>query len=715
MEILKFTIEDREIAELLGRQNFSTKESAVFELVKNCYDAESKVCDIYIESNCIKIVDSGDGMSITDIKLRWMHVGKSEKGYKHENSNRILTGSKGVGRFALARLGDKARVTSKQVNENGVVWETDWVTSVLNEAKVDFYKGTQIEIIDLRDRWRKNDVETLIDFLSRSYKGQEMAITVHFEGECLTVQPIFKNIKLGVNYTSKITLEYDSRKMNLSVTVESDEFKQEADKLIQPVSLTNYNEVFDMRNEIRPSIGIEDVNKYLAELGGFKAELYFALDRFPTESAEKYMYKYTTLANVSAGIILNRNDFSISSFEGKKDWLDIASRASKSPAAATHQTGSWRVRKNQIFGYIDIDKISNSNLKDMANRQGLEEDEFYQVFVEIVTFGISRFEKYRQNIIRKIDEYQKDKNKAQAQELDKKEDKKKLQNFLKTPAVAAEMSKEELSSLANEIKDFQRVTREQIKEHKESEQQHKYDVRILNVLATQGLRASAIAHELHNKRNILETGYRDVIEALKEFGYWEDLNSEEYTRVSYKNVPKILENLEEVNIKLIAFLDIILNKIERNKFSSKIESISKCLINVVDSWKQEYNWLSFNIEIRTEMPQEYRISNDVLEVIFDNLILNSIQHNEMKDILIINIEVEFKNEYLYFRYNDNGIGLHQKYKEEPKRILEVHETSRNDGHGLGMWIVNNTLHMYGGKVLDIQGDQGFNIYFNIKG
>ncbi|ARO57746.1 Uncharacterized protein B5E38_0107 [Bacillus cereus] len=70
MENLKFTIEDREIAELLGRQNFSTKESAVFELLKNSYDAGAETCNIYIEDNCMKIIDTGNGMNDKDIKKK---------------------------------------------------------------------------------------------------------------------------------------------------------------------------------------------------------------------------------------------------------------------------------------------------------------------------------------------------------------------------------------------------------------------------------------------------------------------------------------------------------------------------------------------------------------------------------------------------------------------------------------------------------------------
>ena len=41
----------------------------------------------------------------------------------------------------------------------------------------------------------------------------------------------------------------------------------------------------------------------------------------------------------------------------------------------------------------------------------------------------------------------------------------------------------------------------------------------------------------------------------------------------------------------------------------------------------------------------------------------------------------------------------------------MHETSRKKGHGIGMWIVNNTIANTGGKILKIEGLNGFKIEF----
>lgn len=64
-------------------------------------------------------------------------------------------------------------------------------------------------------------------------------------------------------------------------------------------------------------------------------------------------------------------------------------------------------------------------------------------------------------------------------------------------------------------------------------------------------------------------------------------------------------------------------------------------------------------------------------------------------------------------YLDKGKGLPPKYKFDPMRILEVHETSRKKGHGIGMWIVNNTITNTGGEIQKIEGFDGFKIEFMI--
>ena len=125
--------------------------------------------------------------------------------------------------------------------------------------------------------------------------------------------------------------------------------------------------------------------KVLENVGDFSAELYFSLKNPSTFDAEKYFYKYRILdERDESGVVLYRNAFSISSYEGKKDWLELVKRSRKSPAAS-HPAGSWRVRENQISGKVIIDKKENKGLSDLMNRQGLVENDIYKVFIAIIT------------------------------------------------------------------------------------------------------------------------------------------------------------------------------------------------------------------------------------------------------------------------------------------------------------------------------------------
>ena len=111
MEYLSYTVTDSTIAELLGKQNFSNKESAILELVKNAYDARASKVTIRCENNSLEISDDGTGMSEDDIRDYWMSVGKTSRAYAlpqdKDGNVRVAAGAKGIGRFALARLGEK--------------------------------------------------------------------------------------------------------------------------------------------------------------------------------------------------------------------------------------------------------------------------------------------------------------------------------------------------------------------------------------------------------------------------------------------------------------------------------------------------------------------------------------------------------------------------------------------------------------------------------
>lgn len=712
MEQLQYIVEDKTIAYLLGVNNFTNDESAVLELIKNAYDAQAKSVILTFSGSQLVVDDNGLGMDATDIRDTWMHVGKSEKKYDvidADNHRRILAGSKGIGRFALARLGTYVSISSKQENSQAVLWQTDWEGSTLENNPQRSSVGTTITISGLREKWGKKKIEDLVNFLSKTYNDKAMSIEINHPDYSGKIAPFFPEPKLGINCLSYISIFYDSEKQKLYTTVKSDEFLDKAQEYCAGINLHYYEKETDIMLELVSSPDYElsesELRQYLLQLGNFSGTFFFNIKPSPVD-CEKFLYKSQGLSQpISGGVILYRNAFSISAYEGKKDWLGFGKRSRKSPAAASHPTGSWRVRENQIAGKVEIDREINKVLEDLSNRQGLDENIYYQLFVDTILVGFKEFERYRQDIIRHIDE----KNNLHQRIVNMPVSEK----IVTDPKSISFLSDNEARQLISEIKNFWQERHNAQQEKEKIEERYKYDIRILNVLATEGLRAASIAHEMKNDRNLISENTEYIISALKEYDMWDDLCSPEKTVKTYKNVPMLLATNKEKSVKIVSFMDTMLSKTEKRQFLPKKQNIRALLDKIKVHWESNYAWVNINVNVSDDI--FYVIPEDILNVIFDNLILNSIQQNAHLNHLKINISASSSDDFLHFIYSDAGKGLDKKYIDNPRKILEVHETTRENGHGLGMWIVNNTTKMTGGEIEIIRNNNGFEMSFSIGG
>lgn len=122
---------------IIGRDLISDKFIAVFELVKNSYDAGAHSVVITFQdlngtNPQIIISDDGCGMSYDDILGKWLFVAYSAKKGKNNDSfrnsiKRNLAGAKGVGRFSCDRLGSKLTLTTKTDSDSKAnVIHIDW-------------------------------------------------------------------------------------------------------------------------------------------------------------------------------------------------------------------------------------------------------------------------------------------------------------------------------------------------------------------------------------------------------------------------------------------------------------------------------------------------------------------------------------------------------------------------------------------------------------
>ena len=725
---LNYIVEDNIIAEVLGRNNFSTKESAILELIKNAYDAGSNKLNLIFKKSentgrlMLEIIDDGSGMNENDIRQAWMHVGKSTRDYKDSDTGRIFAGSKGIGRFALARLGESVDMFTKKKNDVGYHWQTNWNSS---EIDIDYNiasQGTKIQINELRDKWSSKSIKPLKNYISKTYRDSKMKISIIFlveNGESLEEETelIWTNPKIGENYLESITINYDSKNKKLYGQVLLDEFNDSVWKMTNK-NIKEYHFEQNMVDELKKDISKliieeEDVDKkditdemiaeLLKEVGSFKGELYFSLNNVTQVDKEKYEYKHDTLSNrFKGGVILYRNAFSIDSFEGRTDWLELGKRSSSSPAAASHPTGSWRVRRNQLSGYIIIDKEENACIEDISNRQGIVQNIHFKILKKIVVSALEEFEAYRQSIIRDI---KKIKDKEDSTSVIKEVDiENKIDSFIDHSRSIEELTIQDLVEVRNRLLEYKNKFDDIMYEKLEVEENYRYEAQLLNVLATVQLKISSLSHELHNNRNTIAVNPQKIEDILRRKYNWEELKSEV---PSSRNIPSLLKNLKKDLEKVLDLSDTIIDENKKERFEPREYSLEVLVEEIVEKWKTQYNWVHFKTNFTGE--DIIIISYDYLMIILDNLILNSVQVNECRKELEISVDFDYNKGKLLLEYSDNGEGLDKKYKNNPSKILNVHEGTREDGHGLGMWMVNNTVYKLNGNI-SIDGEtKGFNL------
>ncbi|ALJ11534.1 ATP-binding protein [Sphingopyxis macrogoltabida] len=77
---------------MLGRELITNDEVAIFELVKNSFDAGADKVQLYFGEDCVLIADNGSGMSYDDVTGKWLFVAYSAKRDGNDDDFRDRTG-----------------------------------------------------------------------------------------------------------------------------------------------------------------------------------------------------------------------------------------------------------------------------------------------------------------------------------------------------------------------------------------------------------------------------------------------------------------------------------------------------------------------------------------------------------------------------------------------------------------------------------------------
>jgi signal transduction histidine kinase len=190
------------LKDIIGRDLITSDFVAIFELVKNAFDAHAKTVEIVFDEDKIVICDNGKGMSQEDITSKWLFVAYSAKRTGEEDNNlprdyrdaisqrRGYAGNKGIGRFSCDRLGTTLDLYSRKVGGKRVEHlNVDW-TNFEENAKHEFANirvdltftstfpeqarakspdpnGTMLVIRDLREAWGSEKIDRLRSYLAK--------------------------------------------------------------------------------------------------------------------------------------------------------------------------------------------------------------------------------------------------------------------------------------------------------------------------------------------------------------------------------------------------------------------------------------------------------------------------------------------------------------------------------------------------------------------
>lgn len=823
MELMDFQVSAK-TARLIGRENISGVDGAIIELVKNGYDADAEcVCIKYIipfnevpktlnysevkdyfEGNTelllqnysvkdgqyvlneidvnyseldrylrsiskIVVIDNGVGMNKDILKNAWMNIGTDNKevNTRSKKRDRVKTGAKGIGRFALDKLSLCTQVFTKCEEEQMYQWKIDWTqfdrVKLLNQVKANLLE-CEGEFIDLVKMYLQEDFD-----LVKNYQWDTGTIIVlnpirEFWDEKLyiKVNNNLRNINPfgSVDHFDVFVCNYNHPDLNYQtentgISRENYDYSIDAEFDGQGhVTLTlDRNEINVSKNSIRIEYSPTDVEEYdLNEFWNreaFKIEKYkradfdgtstfhYSIEQIlenPSESLERYnavgpfslkMYyiknqkstveivkdfksrKRKQILNTYSGIKLYRDDFKVRPYgdEGQFfDWINMSLRVQKSPAAASHESGNWRVSPNQLIGSVSISRMNNPKLEDTANREGMSLNREYECFIEIIHGILSKFEYDRQYALREFAAWDRAKRKIhvdKAQQVYEQvmREREKISALKESGATAiVDDNLDTDNTISDEDLKDAILTLGKKNENRTSTEQ------LMMVLSAAGVMAQTFSHEITRMGTEFGSRGQHLREAINRL-----LNYQPYMGDEDFNPYDLLDELDSTDELLSEWVSLIMDSVKQDNFESRFVDLKEFLLHIAELWSPLLQKKYINIET-TQFDDDIRLSLPTIDLhlILNNFILNSAYYlEEAEGERFISFSIYEEDNKVHLEMSNNGPKLDEKYAQNPDVTLNARETTKEGGTGLGLWIAREATMRNAGQLHVIPVEKGY--------
>lgn len=701
---IRFSV-DAGVIDKLGNELVARQETAVSELVKNAYDADATEVKLTFKNagkigGLLIIDDNGIGMNREELINGFMRISsniKKENPYS-EKYHRKRAGKKGIGRFAVQRLGTKLAILTKKENSS-LAYKIiiDWdkyienkdLYNVSNEIHelTDYNKiGTKLIIYNLRDKWSEASIRRIYRYIMDIL--QPFPLSSFTSSTDKNIDPGFRS-KFYISNDDNTIVQIGNEKImiyNYAIAEINGDIDNEG---IGSYSIKSQILKFNSIGKIGLDPDFEDSRFTLLKNVHFRAYYYIYDSNLIPKTQKNAIQK---LAATTGGIRLYRNGFRVLPYgEPGDDWLSLDASTRKRVLLPVHSNINF-------FGFVQIDD-SSGNFEETSSREGLMSNED---FVQLQNFV---YRTIASSVV-KIAEARNVKI-ATSQKKDENGNWEKIELRIKNIAftldeldkaleqdntgVVKATRKKKIQKLKKELQDIKKLhTQEQTKIFNERS--------MLRVLGSVGLTIGQFVHEIKYYLDNINDDIRYLIERL-----FNDTIAIDRLNILDKNFSLFRTYLSYFDTVISQNINRELRPIElRTVVNPFVESLKN------DSKKS-------GIEIVTPIYHGYNLYTKPMHPSEWSSILFNFYTNSKKAIKRIGnegkimIECGKENDFIYLEFSDTGDGIS---KENENKIFEEFFTTTNQreldhidennqilGTGLGLKIVSDIVASYRGNVM----------------
>lgn len=420
------------ILRLLGDQLVGHDRLAIFELVKNAYDADATHVDVLVDLKQREIVveDNGHGMTGEVVRTKWLDIGTDSKRGEYRVRSpifkRMPLGEKGVGRLAVQKLGYHLRMTTRSAGSpevfvdmawNDLISSSDYVdgglqVNITERAQpVEFpgdKHGTIIKVSGLsRKEWARKDLrdlKRLVVSLESPFKSNDsfsVALRVPGRESDIDDVPDLKELLKRSVWTYEFEIVPEGYFWSYRFTPPRLKgLKGREEKSSEGTKLEWCDEaVKDAKSQASSADDVPlfvDPFKDLEGLGPIKGRfhIFYRRDEILRLIGDPRQTKQWL--KDQAGVRVFRDGIRVYNYgEPDDDWLGLNARRINRPTA--------KIGTDQMVAAIDLDLSVSTGLREKTNREGFNQDETFSRFRLLVLSVVEHFEKLHDPDRRAID------------------------------------------------------------------------------------------------------------------------------------------------------------------------------------------------------------------------------------------------------------------------------------------------------------------------